>query len=57
MLIATKTKLKQYLQESNIFLGNHSIKQVTNKSVFVITIDEERKWNEHTDAQCKTLCR
>ena len=57
ILIASKRKLKQYSQDLHILLGNHSINQVTNKRVLEVTIDEELKWNQHTDAQCKTLSR
>ena len=54
---AAKRKLRQYSQDTRIFLGNHSIIRVTKKRVLKVTVDEELKWNGHTDAQCQTLSK
>jgi hypothetical protein len=47
MLIASNRKLKQYSGNSNITIGSHNIKQVINKKVLGIILDEELKWREH----------
>ena len=57
MLIASKRKLKQYSGNRNITIGSHNIKQVTNKKVFGIILDEELKWREYIDAQCKKISK
>ena len=57
MLITSKRKLKQLTNNPNIYIGNHNIKQVPKKKVLDMTIDEELKWNEHNDVQCKTLSK
>jgi hypothetical protein len=57
MLIASKRKLKQYSGNRNITIGSHSIKQVTNKKVLGIILDEELKWREYIDAQCKKISK
>ncbi|CAB3994308.1 Hypothetical predicted protein [Paramuricea clavata] len=43
MLIASKRKLKQYSGNPNITIGSHDIKQVINKKVLGIILDEELK--------------
>jgi hypothetical protein len=57
MLIASKRKLKQYSGNPNITSGSHNIKQVINKKVLGIIQDEELKWREHIDAQCKNISK
>jgi hypothetical protein len=57
MLIASKRKLKQYSGNPNITIGSHNIKQVINKKVLGIILDEELKWREHTDAQRKNISK
>ena len=53
MLIGSRQKLNQFSSNSSIILGNHTIQQVPNKKVLGVIIDENLKWNEHNDAQCK----
>ena len=55
MLTASKRKLTQLTENPNIYIGNHNIKQVSKKKVLGILLDEELKWKEHNNAQCKTL--
>ena len=55
MLIASKRKLKQFTKTPNIVIGRHSIKQVRKKKVSGIILNEELKWNEHNDTQCKKI--
>ena len=57
MLIASKRKLKQFSGNLNITIGSHNIKQVVNKKVLGIILDEELKWREHIDAQCKKISK
>ncbi len=57
MLIASKRKLKQYSGSPNITIGSHNIKQVINKKVLGIILDEELKWRDHIDAQCKKISK
>ena len=49
MLIASKLKLKQFSYDPCILIGNHNIKQVTNKKVLGITLDDELRWHKHND--------
>jgi hypothetical protein len=58
MLIASKRKLKQFSCDPCILIGNHNIKQVTNKKVLGITLDDELRWHKHNhDIQCKKLSK
>ena len=41
----------------SILIGNHNIKQVTNKKVLGITLDDELRWHKHNDLQCKKLSK
>ena len=56
MLEAPKRKLKQFTEIPNIVIGRYSIKQVTKKMLEII-LDDELKWNEHNDAQCKRILK
>ena len=57
MLIASKRKLKQFSFDPCILIGNHNIKQVTNKKVLGIILDDELRWHKHNDLQCKKLSK
>ena len=57
MLIESKRKLKQFIETPDIVLGRHSIKQVINKKVLGIALDDELKWYEHNDEQCKKVSK
>ena len=57
MLIASKRKLKQLSYDPCILIGNHNIKQVTNKKVLGITLDDELRRHKHNDLQCKKLSK
>jgi hypothetical protein len=57
MPIASKRKLKQFSYDPCILIGNHNIKQVTNKKVLGITLDDELRWHKHNDLQCKKLSK
>ena len=57
MLIASKRKLKQYSGNPNITIGSHNVKQFINKKVLGIILDEELKWREHINAQCKKISK
>jgi hypothetical protein len=57
MLIASKRKLKQFSYDPCILIGNHNIKQVTNKKVLGITLHDELRWHKHNDLQCKKLSK
>ena len=41
--------------DTNINIGNESITRVQAKNVLGIIIDEQLKWHEHNDKQCKTI--
>ena len=55
MLIASKRKLKQFSGNANLTIGRHNIKQVINKNVLGIILEEELKWREHIDAKRKNI--
>ena len=38
-------------------IGSHNIKQIVAKKVLGIILDEELKWREHIDAQCKKISK
>ena len=38
-------------------IGSYNIKQVINKKVLGIILDEELKWREHIDALCKKISK
>ena len=55
MLVGSRQRLQQSLNNSEIVIGNHIIQQVSNKKVLGVIIDEQLKWKEHNDAQCKKI--
>jgi hypothetical protein len=57
MLIASKRKLNQIPENLQILINDILIEQVKQKEVLRIIIDEELKWKEHINAQCKKLSR
>jgi hypothetical protein len=40
-----------------LYYSSHNIKQITNKNVLGIILDEELKWRVHIDAQCKNISK
>ena len=55
MLVGSRQRLQQSLNNSEIVIGNHIIQQVSSKKVLGVIIDEQLKWKEHNDAQCKKI--
>ena len=55
MLIASKRKLNLIPEGLQILINDTLIEQVKRKEVLGIIIDEELKWKEHINAQCKKL--
>ena len=55
MLVGYRQRLRQSLNNSEIVIGNHIIQQVSSKKVLGVIIDEQLKWKEHNDAQCKKI--
>ena len=49
--------MKQFSENPNISIGNYNIKQVINKKVLGIILDEELKWRERIDVQCKKISK
>jgi hypothetical protein len=47
MLIAFKRNLIQFSCDPCILIGNHNIKQVTNRKVLGITLGDELRWRKH----------
>ena len=45
--------IQQSSSYPQIIIGNHIIQQVSRKKVLGVIIDEQLKWKEHNDAQCK----
>ena len=54
MLVGSRQRLQQSLNNSEIVIGNH-IRQVSSKKVLGVIIDEQLKWKKHNDAQCKKI--
>ena len=52
-----RENLKQFSGNFNITIASHNIKQVVNKKVLGIILDEELKWREHIDAQSKKISK
>ena len=55
MLIASKRKLNQFRTDIRIHINGSIIKQVKQKKTLGITIDNELRWTEHINEQCKKL--
>ena len=55
MLIGSRQRLQQSLSNPQIVIGNHVIQQVSSKKVLGVNIDEQLKWKEQNDAQCKKI--
>jgi hypothetical protein len=52
MLVGSRQRLQQSSSNPQIVIGNHIIQQVSSKKVI---IDEQLKWKEYNDAQCKKI--
>jgi hypothetical protein len=57
MLIGSRQKLQRSPSNPQIVIGNHIIQQVSSKKVLGVIIDEQLKWKEHNDAQCKKISK
>ena len=55
MLVDSRQGLQQSLNNSEIVIGNHIIQQVSSKKVLGVITDEQLKWKENNDAQCKKI--
>ena len=55
MLISSKAKLSQFRANFGIHTNGSIIKQVKQKKILGIIIDNELRWTEHVDEQCKKL--
>ena len=55
MLIASKGKLTKIPSNPQIHIGDLKIKQVKEKEVLGVIIDDELKWKKHISTQCKKL--
>ena len=55
MLKASKGKLSQFCTNFCIHTNGSTIKQVKQKKILGIIIDNELRWAEHADKQCKKL--
>ena len=57
MLVGSRQRLQQSLSNPEIVIGNHIIQHVSSKKVLGVIIDEQLKWKEHNDAQCKKISK
>ena len=55
MLIASKRKLNHSSADLQILINGSTIKQVKHKKTLGIIIDNELKWTEHIEEQCRKL--
>ena len=55
MLVSLRQRLQQSLSNPQIVNGNKIIQQVSSKKVPGVITDEQLKWKEHNDAQCKKI--
>ena len=55
MLIASKGKLSQFRTNFCIHINGSTVKQVKQKKILGIIIDNELKWTEHVDELCKKI--
>ena len=54
MIIRSKQRLDKILETPKILYGEHQIKRVREKTVLGLIIDDQLKWNRHSnDEQCK----
>ena len=57
MLIGSRQRLNQCTGNPHIVIGNHSIQHVPDKKILGVIIDEQLRWTEHNDAQCKKISK
>ena len=55
VLVGSRQRLQQSLNNPQIVISNHIIQQVSTKKVLGVIIDEQLKWKEHNDLQCKKI--
>ena len=52
-LVGSRQRLQVSPSNPQIVIGNHITMQVSSKKVLGVIIDEQLKWKEHNDEQCK----
>ena len=55
MIIGSRQRSNQI--SSNLDIDNQMIKRVPDKKVLGVIIDEQLKWKEHNDEQCKKITK
>ena len=57
MIIGLRQQLEGLGENPEIVINNDKIKRVNNKKVLGIIIDDQLKWNKHSDEQCKRISK
>ena len=55
MIIGSKPRLDKISQTPEILYGDYQLKRVKQKKILGVTIDDQLKWNEHNNNQCKSI--
>ena len=57
MIIGLRQQLEGLGENPEIVINNDKIKRVNDKKVLGIIIDDQLKWNKHSDEQCKRISK
>ena len=56
MFIGSRLRLSHFINNvSNIVIDRHTIKEVAQKDILGVILDEQLSWHEQNDVQCKNI--
>jgi hypothetical protein len=57
MIIGSKPRLDAISETLKIIYGDYQLKRIKEKKFLGFIIDDQLKWNEHNNEQCKTISK
>ena len=57
ILVGSRQRLNQISKDLQININNQAVKQVLDKKVLGVIIDEQLNWNANNDTLCKTISK
>jgi hypothetical protein len=56
-LSGSKPRLYAISETPKIIYGDYQLKRIKEKNIIGLIIDDQLKWNEHNNEQCKTISK
>jgi hypothetical protein len=57
IIVGSRQKINDMPSVPHIIIGNQIINQVSSKKVLGVIINDQLKWHDHNDAQCKKISK